>query len=664
MCALRTSLVRYDGRSLQYTTQLNGADPAWLPLTEDGRPLDVVDLAVCADLNGSHQQLFVATAGEGIFSWTWQPDVSGRPRWVPWPPIPVQGVVRALTCWSAGAGQQQLVVAGEDGSLIGLKRADWREWSAPSSIDRLPGVRSLEVVTGADGEVELFALTSSELKRKKLPAAAAGSDGWGGAELVMVWPQQVSAQACWAVGDGHRQAVLLSSGDLLLREHVDGSWREWTTGVGPENSELVTSVSGVAPDENHQLLAATAVDGSVVVLGPGSGRDPRLWRRVHGGAGDTRGQTAATDVTVALASPDPSPPPEAPDHRASPEQSEQQEPGTRLFTGRDMLPLAGGEDRIGPFHLVKRIGGGQQGTDKYLARDGRGYCFLKALRPEATADEVTAFHRETTIAQRVTNRHRLTTYVDHAPARGDAPAFLALSFVAGQDLHEQLDTRRLEGADLENLARQLLQAVAELADCRVIHCDIKPANIIMRDATVPILVDFGSAVEADTTTVLEAAFGTNGYAAPEFLRIGATNRHTDIYSWAAVVVWAATGQTPSTDPDVSAQQYQRLPFPLREVVAAALGSDPTARPDVTRALARLGGTTPVPDLGVIQRLDVDADTRGLRLRVSSRRRELATAAAALSQWQYRGFLGIMAVAGIVLGFVAGVILRQVLEALL
>src|SRR4051794_33809964 len=663
VCALHTSLVRYDGSTLLHSAQFDAAGGTWTPVVEAGPPLDVVDLAVCPDLNGTHQQLFVATAAQGIHSWTWQPDPTGRPRWLPWPTIPFAGAVRALTCWSLGAGQQELIVAREDGALLSQRRDRWGEWSTPTSIGVVPGIRSLQVMAGADGVVELFALTATELMCKTLRSAGAGPAEWGDIELPMAWPQQVDAQACWAVGEHHRQGILLASGELLLRERAGGSWGAWTTATGPGNGGVITSLSGSAPDVDHQLLAAAAADGSVLVLGPAFPGEWRAWRPLEAGIADAPTQAFSEDVTVAFPGPEPTSSARASDGRARPEQSDQPEPGTRLLTGRDMLPLLEGEDRIGPFHLVKRIGGGQQGTDKYLARDGRGYCFLKVLRPGASADEVTAFDRETTIAQRVTNRHRLTTYVDHAPARGDAPAFLALSFVAGEDLHEQLGSRRLEGTELDNLAHQLLQALAELAECRVIHCDIKPANIIMRDATVPILVDFGSAVEADTTTVLEAAFGTSGYAAPEFARTRATNSHTDIYSWAAVVVWAASGQPPSSDPEVSAQQVQRLPSPLLEVVLAALDPDPAARPDVVRALSRLGGTTPVPDRGLVRRLSVDADPRHLRPRVARKRRELVTTAADLGPWQYRGIVGIMAVAGIVLGFVVGVILRQVLEVL-
>lgn len=678
VCALQNSLVLSNGSGLHHWQNPDPASAAsWGRITGPESRLEVVDLAVCPDLNGTHQQLFAATARQGIHSWTWQPDRTGMPRWVPWPALhfepPFDGSPRALTCWSLRAGHQEVVVAGEDGALFSQRRDRWGEWSGQVQIGLVPGVRSLEAVVGSDGTVQLFALTGTELKRKVLPPVANGSSIWGDAELVATWPQPVSAQACWSLGERDDHAVLLASGELQQRQRTAGGpWGLWSnaTGAGPATS--LTALSGAALDPEHHLLAAASADGSVVVKQWSSLQGWTGWRLV--GSATPEVPTEVWYEAGAVTIPTPPGTPSRPSggdgsvgtERAGPAEPSVPlpEPVTRLITGRELLPLLPGERRVGPFHLVKRIGGGQQSTDKYLARDRRGYCFLKVLRPGATADEVTAFNREIEIARRVTNRHRLTTYVDHSPAQDGSPAFLALSFVAGQDLNEQLGSRRLEGAALVDLAQQLLRAVAELADCQVIHCDVKPANIIMRDATVPVLVDFGSAVTADTETVWEAAFGTSGYAAPEFSRARATNTYTDMYSWAAVVVWAATGEPPSSDAEAASQQLQRLPPVLREVVAAALQTDPTARPDVDWALTRLGPTTPLPDGLIRQRLPVEADLpSGLQERVARRRTEIVTTAAALSQWQYRGIIGIMAVAGIVLGFVAGVILRQVLEAL-
>jgi serine/threonine protein kinase len=236
--------------------------------------------------------------------------------------------------------------------------------------------------------------------------------------------------------------------------------------------------------------------------------------------------------------------------------------------------------------------------------------------------------------------------------------------VAGRDLAEHLGFGTLEGRPLLDLAFQLLAAVTELAECGVVHGDVKPANVILRDEAVPVLVDFGSAVPADTTHVRQAAFLTQGYAPPELARARETNPHTDVYGWAAVVVRAATGRPPDADPAEMAAQLDRLPSGLREVVTSALAEDPGQRPDAPRALERLGRTLPAPEHDLIRdRLPVES-VGGLRARVARSRPRLVDAAAGLPPWHYRGIVGIMAVAGVVLGFVAGILLRQLLEVLL
>ena len=733
VCALQTSLVFYDGTSVRHWAHTDtGTQPRWRPVA-DG--VAVVDLAVCDDLNGVQQQLFAAAADRTVRSWTWQP---GETRWVPWPVLPLgqmgaDAAPTSLACWSRGAGHQQLVVAGTDGSLTTRSRDGWGEWGDPALIGVVDGVGALDAVTRPDGAVELYAVTGRELQRQVQAPGSTSGDGWGAVETVAAWPVTVTGHACWSVGETDHHAVLLASGELQQRSRARGQqWGDWVGGRDPVPVGAVTSLTGSRLGTDHQLLAAASADGSLVVRRWNTDHGWTSWRRVTpasaddptqalagspadaptqavagsapdaptqlvaGSAPDTLTQvlagSAAEAPTQVLAGAHPiGPPPAVPDEAgaatgdvppqsggapdpptttpgaAPPAAAAAAEPVTRLISGRDLLPLQSGDpERIGPFKLQQRIGGGQQSTDKYLARDRRGYCFLKVLGPGATAEEVTAFTREVGIARRVTNRHRLSTYVDHRLEPTGGPSFLALSFVAGQDLREQRAGRELSEGALLDLATQLLQAVAELADCGVVHCDLKPANIIMRDAAVPVVVDYGSAVRAGTGTVLEAAFGTSGFAAPEFERARATNARTDIYSWGAVVLWAATGEQPAADAAARTLQLQQLPTALAPVVAAALSEDPADRPDVEQAIGRLGRTSPLPGPDVVvNRLPVDADTpSGLQARVRRRRRELVVRAAELGVWRYRAAVGIMAVSGIVLGFVVGVLLRQLLEVLL
>ena len=353
------------------------------------------------------------------------------------------------------------------------------------------------------------------------------------------------------------------------------------------------------------------------------------------------------------------------DEPAEAQESVRAEEATALFTGRELPPLEAEDPQlIGPFKLQRRVEGGQRATDKYVARGRSGWCFLKVLRPDAGPDEVTAFVRETAIARRVTDRHRLTSYLDHDAGGDGRPAYLALSFVSGKHLGELTKSALLEDESLVALARSLLEALQELDECGVIHADLKPANVIMRDGDFPVVVDFGSAVPADTAVVREAAFGTTGYAAPEFVERRHTNRTTDVYSWGAVLVAAATGDPPAADRSVRAGQIDKLPEVLRELVTAALMDDPANRPTLAYAVKQLERTRPAvetePIWGGLPTEALPAPvTLPARLRRAPARR--LEQVAELSPWQYRGGIGIAALSGIIAGFLIGLFLITLLR---
>ena len=89
----------------------------------------------------------------------------------------------------------------------------------------------------------------------------------------------------------------------------------------------------------------------------------------------------------------------------------------------------------------------------------------------------------------------------------------------------------------------------------VIHCDIKPANIMMKNETTPVIVDFDIALTNQgraTTAILShtrmshkhGARGTVGYIAPELLQPGVAVRPTifcDVFSFGATLVWMMFG---------------------------------------------------------------------------------------------------------------------------
>jgi len=685
--AIAESLVVYDGHRLLHSPNPAEDGASWAPLP-DVHDERLIALSSCPDLNSHQEQLFAVTESARLLSWTWRrPDSDGDPApgWYAWSPAKLEVSPRALVCWSLGAGHQEIVIADADGELWSQRRA-WDSGSGWDLIGIIKNVVALDAIASAEGTIELYAITADgELKRKVGSSPVGGGGSWGGVEVVAGWSEPAVALTTWTLpGQAENQAVLLAPGELRQRWRRPGSpaWSEWWSSGPVPVPPPPSGLTAWSTADGQQFIAVLAGTNDIAFQPwhPAGGWRPWLpsfsvstlvatepLRTDEASAASP----VATAVDVLPADPDLSDqgPPPAPEVDQEPAVSHVADAvrageATVLFTGRELLPLLPDDPlQIGPFKLQKRVGGGQPSTDKFVARDGRGYCFLKVLKPDATPDEAEAFRRETGIAQRVTNRQRLNTFIDAHPGGDGRPAFLALSFVPGKHLGELIERKPMGEAGIVALARSLLEALVELEQCGIYHADLKPANVIMRDGDYPVVVDLGSAVPAGTTIVRDAAFGTVGYAAPEFAARREVNATIDTYSWGAVLLAAATGATPATDPQIRAGQLHRLPHTLRDLVGAALDEDPANRPSLDYADKHLARTHPIPEENLIKdRMGVDTiPPRLLPERIRRTPRRLVGELEQLPTWPFRAGLGIAALVGILFGFLTGLFLIQLIR---
>jgi serine/threonine protein kinase len=150
---------------------------------------------------------------------------------------------------------------------------------------------------------------------------------------------------------------------------------------------------------------------------------------------------------------------------------------------------------------------------------------------------------------------------------GNGTSYIVMEYVNGQSLSQRLDaTLRSRGApmnwvELEPIATALLDATQHIHDRDVIHRDIKPANIMLRANGSPVLIDFGGA--RPTERAHSSIILTPGFApAEQYPHLGGNanliGKPTDIYSLAAVLYVALTGELPYT------LDEQRRPVAVRQ----------------------------------------------------------------------------------------------------
>ncbi|MBV9269210.1 MAG: protein kinase [Acidobacteriaceae bacterium] len=242
-----------------------------------------------------------------------------------------------------------------------------------------------------------------------------------------------------------------------------------------------------------------------------------------------------------------------------------------------MAPASGQGER---FHLSGAIGLGGAGC-VYKAWDDV-LCKTVALKMVQLAGPAAEMQlrREAAVAQSLTHPSIVRIH-DVVCFRGQT--CISMEYVNGTDLAAYLSERRkLDVHTVAHIAGQICSGLAAAHDAGIIHCDLKPANIMLEDDRVRI-VDFGLAVELNAPASERTWAGTPVYMSPEQKQRVPVDRRTDFYSLGLILFELLSGRRPTAaeldqvTPAKLRQPLQQVPRWMREIIAKCLQHGPQDR---------------------------------------------------------------------------------------
>jgi hypothetical protein len=207
---------------------------------------------------------------------------------------------------------------------------------------------------------------------------------------------------------------------------------------------------------------------------------------------------------------------------------------------------------LGPYRIERQLGAGGMGVVYRAVRADDAYkrtVALKVIRPEFKAREmIERFERERELLARL-DHPNIARIVDGG-AMPDGRPYFVMDLVEGVPIDQFSNQRRASLQQRLNLFRQAAMAVDYLHENGVVHCDLKPQNMLVTESGQVKLLDFGIARLIGPGEDLEngcMAIASPGYASPEQLANQPTSTSSDIYSLAAILHELLTGQRPQVE---------------------------------------------------------------------------------------------------------------------
>ena len=241
------------------------------------------------------------------------------------------------------------------------------------------------------------------------------------------------------------------------------------------------------------------------------------------------------------------------------------------------------------YQLLERIGGGGM-AEVFLAEDTllTRRVAVKILRSQYTSDEdfVVRFRQEARAAARLSHPNIVSIF-DVGCA--EDTHYIVMEYVSGETLKDYIKREGpLSPQIVLELAYQVAAALKHAHDNKIIHCDIKPHNILISRDGLAKVTDFGiaRAVSSQTSTQVAGVMGSVHYLSPEQARGYGVDAQSDIYSLGVVMYEMLSGAPPFDGPSAISIAMKHLQEQPRSLVETAPATPKALISLVQKAMAK------------------------------------------------------------------------------
>ena len=173
--------------------------------------------------------------------------------------------------------------------------------------------------------------------------------------------------------------------------------------------------------------------------------------------------------------------------------------------------------------------------------------------------------------------------------------YIVMEYIAGKPVKTYLEKTPLAANEVAEIGAKIAFALHDVHRQHVIHLDLKPSNVILREDGEAVLIDFGLSHHEQLPDLVGEEFddpvGTGPYVAPEQVLRDRGDPRSDLFALGVILYFLATGERPFGEPQTAGEWKRRMwrdPFPprhwnkqvpgwLQEIILRCLEADPNAR---------------------------------------------------------------------------------------